>query len=849
MQRVGKAENVRQDSGEKRRRIRVFLIILAIFSALLFYFLGPISFEKFKVHIETGKKPESDHRVYYHDFDHDGFSEEVRLKTGGGLEPAIKIFTHEGKLIDQWNFLEPWIPRSLVFGDYDGDHYDEAYCFTMTKDSLFLYGIDPRQIGRFFIFRKFIVSAPVPNPNRKGKWDVQGVSSVFADLNGDGYQDLVFLVSAGFSLQPRRVFGYDIHGKKILGFSPLSGAKLGKPVAFDINRDHQPEILFRGCNATDNYSHSFPYRDNKSWLMVLNNHLNFLFPPIPFGSVYSGIASLPFVAGNKTYIVVLKQDFGRSEKCPVLYLFSPKGKKIREKKLSSKIKWRLFVFPLEERNHLFLYRPDGRVSELDPNFKTIRNTKLPTTNEGFILEDDLDGDLKPEYVFDDAEGLTIWSSNFKNFVHVPIVRTRNFETFSVRKNGKLPPDLAFCSTKGLYFLQYRKNPLYPLRFLLLLALALFFYSIYELIALILRKFFFYDRFWQILFRHSSQGIALLNSKGHVVNVNGILDQQLGMKHHVEVGEPFEKAFSERPEIVSIIQRFFENAVPIDEEITFSTEKGMFRGRMRVTPLLGPWKLLLGGAVELTDFTRPMQAERFKTWSKTAQKLAHDIKTPLAAIQLTLQTLQLKLQEAHPEKSGQVAQDFHFLEKEIQRIRNITKDFLRFTNLETPQLRPVSFSKIVESALSRFQLQYSGSITFQLDLDPQYDYVLADPSQIELVLHILIENAVDAMEGEGQILISTNMVQNLLYAGEKSLEIEIADSGKGISNENVDKVFEPYFTTKPEGTGMGLAIARKIIEEHGGEITLTARENFATVVRILLPLGNMEEETRAEDSGH
>ena len=849
MQRVGNAENVRQDSGEKRRRIRVFLIILAIFSALLFYFLGPVSFEKFKVHIETGEKPESDHRVYYHDFDHDGFSEEVRLKTGNGLEPAIKIYTHEGKLIDQWNFLENWIPKSLVFGDYDGDHYDEAYCFTMTKDSLFLYGIDPRQIGRFFIFRKFIVSAPVPNPNRKGKWDVQSVSSVFADLNGDGFKDLVFLVSAGFSLQPRRVFGYDIHGKKILGFSPLSGAKLGKLIAFDINHDHQPEILFDGCDATDNYSHSFPYRDNKSWLIVLNNHLNFLFPPIPFGSVYSGIASQPFEAGNKTYIAVLKQDFGRSEKCPVLYLFSPKGKKIREKKLSSKLQWRLLVFPLEEPNHLFLYRSDGKVSELDRYFKTIRNTKLPTTNKGFILEADLNGDLKPEYVFDDEKGLTIWGSNFENFVQVPIVRTHPFETFSVRKNGKLPPDLVFNSTNGLFFLQYRKNPLYPLRFLLLLALALFFYAIYELITLILLKFLFYDRFWQILFRHSSQGIALLNSKGHVVNVNGILDQQLGMKHHVEVGEPFEKAFSERPEIVSVIQRFFENTASIDEEIMFATESGVFRGKIRLTPLIGPWKLMLGGALELMDFTQPVQAERFKTWSKTAQKLAHDIKTPLAAIQLTMQTLQLKLQDAFPEKSEQVAQDFHFLEREIHRIRNITKDFLRFTNLEAPRLRPVSFSRIVESSVSRFMAQYNGRVNFQLDLDPYYDYILADPSQIELVLHILIENAVEAMDGKGQILISTNMVQNLLYLGKKSLEIEIADSGKGISNENLEKVFEPYFTTKPEGTGMGLTIARKIIEEHGGEIALTTREKFATVVRILLPLGNMEEETRAEDFGH
>ncbi len=365
----------------------------------------------------------------------------------------------------------------------------------------------------------------------------------------------------------------------------------------------------------------------------------------------------------------------------------------------------------------------------------------------------------------------------------------------------------------------------------------------------MRKFFFYDRFWQVLFRHSSHGIALLNGKGHVVNVNGILDQQLGMRHRIEAGERFQEAFSEHPEILSIIRRFFEKGISIDEEITFATENGVFRGKIRMTPLLGPWKLLLGAALELNDYTQPVQAERFKTWSKTAQKLAHDIKTPLAAIQLTLQTLQMKLQDAFPEKSDQMKQDFHFLEREIHRIRNITKDFLRFTNLEAPNLRPVSFSKILENTVSRFRAQYNGRVNFQLELDLLYDYILADPSQIELVLHILIENAIEAMDNKGQILISTTMVQNLSHPGMKSLEIEIADNGKGISSENMDKVFEPYFTTKPEGTGMGLAIARKIIEEHGGEIALTTREKFATVVRILLPLGNMEEETRDENSGH
>ena len=105
----------------------------------------------------------------------------------------------------------------------------------------------------------------------------------------------------------------------------------------------------------------------------------------------------------------------------------------------------------------------------------------------------------------------------------------------------------------------------------------------------------------------------------------------------------------------------------------------------------------------------------------------------------------------------------------------------------------------------------------------------------MALHIVIENSIDALKGKGLIKISVNMAQYLNNVYQDFVEIEIADSGTGIDAKIKDKIFEPYFTTKKDGTGMGLAIARKIIEDHNGEISIYSKDGFGTVVRFLVPV--------------
>lgn len=165
--------------------------------------------------------------------------------------------------------------------------------------------------------------------------------------------------------------------------------------------------------------------------------------------------------------------------------------------------------------------------------------------------------------------------------------------------------------------------------------------------------------------------------------------------------------------------------------------------------------------------------------------------------------------------------------------------MRFTNLEQPNIQKISLTNLIDNSLSHFSNLFKEELTYKIEIDKEYESILGDPYQLEMAFQILIENSIEAMKGNGNILISSTLAQSLGNSYKDFIEIEFADSGPGIPLENIDKIFEPYFTTKSEGTGMGLAIAQKIVNDHGGEINIESRLDFATVFRISLPYGNME----------
>jgi two-component system nitrogen regulation sensor histidine kinase NtrY len=181
-----------------------------------------------------------------------------------------------------------------------------------------------------------------------------------------------------------------------------------------------------------------------------------------------------------------------------------------------------------------------------------------------------------------------------------------------------------------------------------------------------------------------------------------------------------------------------------------------------------------------------------------------------------------------------------MHEELEHIQLMTKNFLKFSNLEKPHFQVYDIRRIINDAVDKYKIYFTPDITCQVTVDDDVKPVWADPMQIEMVLHILLENALAAIKRKGLISINASLAQYLEHSFSEYIEIEVADNGPGITEAEKEKIFEPYYSTKQEGTGMGLAIARKIIEDHKGEIEIHSKPDFGAVFSFSIPAVTEEE---------
>jgi signal transduction histidine kinase len=212
-------------------------------------------------------------------------------------------------------------------------------------------------------------------------------------------------------------------------------------------------------------------------------------------------------------------------------------------------------------------------------------------------------------------------------------------------------------------------------------------------------------------------------------------------------------------------------------------------------------------------------------------LAHEIKQPLTAINAWLWTLQKRVKKEMPEHMGTEA-----IRKEINRLDQIVKDFLRFTQPAAPKLVPLKAEPVLREVLELVgpQLERRGiRLVLESCVDASF---CADPQQLKQVLINLITNAAESIEDEGTITVRTRRDSAALNGrSADAILIEVEDTGSGIAPEVQERLFDPFFSTKEEGTGLGLPIARKIIDAHGGTLEFKTALDEGTTFRIVLPL--------------
>ena len=272
----------------------------------------------------------------------------------------------------------------------------------------------------------------------------------------------------------------------------------------------------------------------------------------------------------------------------------------------------------------------------------------------------------------------------------------------------------------------------------------------------------------------------------------------------------------------------------------------FRGRTRHLAVTSARLELAHGkqgtVLVVEDTSELLRAQRQLAWKEVAQRVAHEIKNPLTPIALSAERIGKHLDRGQPDSPAIIRKCAEVILGCVGTLRTLVDQFSALAQFPAPQPRACDMNQVADEALALFAGRLDG-ITVKRDLEPGLPMVLADHEAIRRALANLIDNAAEAMQGS---LLRVLTVRTSLGEDGGAIEVEISDTGHGLTDEIRERLFLPFYSTKHRGTGLGLSIAAKIVQESGGSIR--AESNSPKGARFLLRLPLMEHAAQPAQNG-
>jgi len=343
-------------------------------------------------------------------------------------------------------------------------------------------------------------------------------------------------------------------------------------------------------------------------------------------------------------------------------------------------------------------------------------------------------------------------------------------------------------------------------------------------------------FLETIFQTIHEGVVVIDNEGRLLYANHAAEKLAG----------FDYARTKGRSIVRILRDWdWEHLleVPASEsgwarmatrEIEVSYPEHRFISVYAV-PLNEDGWVEKGVLVILRDVTRDrrqeattLESERSNAVKLLAAGVAHEIGNPLNALNIHLQLLARELNDLPDGTREPLADLVGVARTEVERLDTIIRQFLRALRPTQPVLHPEQPTDVLQETLALLKTEFENRrISVSVDITETIPTVQLDRSQIKQVFFNLIKNALEAMPDSGTLRI-------VVSAGDVYVDIAFIDTGKGIAPEELQRIFEPYHTTKRTGTGLGLMIVQRIIDEHGGEIELSSKPGAGTCFKVRLP---------------
>ena len=338
----------------------------------------------------------------------------------------------------------------------------------------------------------------------------------------------------------------------------------------------------------------------------------------------------------------------------------------------------------------------------------------------------------------------------------------------------------------------------------------------------------------------TSGVIAFDERLYVKTINKNAEEMLGIAHHALKGVKLSDWGNQLPALAPLIEDFMSQLVSLREkswerQIDYAGHESAEGSTSRKTLLVRGTKLPAtlepGFVLVLDDITGLIQAQRNAAWGEVARRLAHEIKNPLTPIQLSAERLQHKLTGKLPAAEQEILlRATNTIVAQVGALKGMVDDFSLYSRSSRLTPTELSINELINDVMVLYE---SMNVAIELKLAADIPIITADASLLRQVIHNLAQNALDALAGfpEPKIVMQTGVRDG-------KVRFSVEDNGSGVREDVLGRIFEPYITTKPKGTGLGMAIAKKIIEEHRGSVTVVNVKPHGALVEILLPMSEL-----------
>lgn len=340
------------------------------------------------------------------------------------------------------------------------------------------------------------------------------------------------------------------------------------------------------------------------------------------------------------------------------------------------------------------------------------------------------------------------------------------------------------------------------------------------------------RYMEIVLRDVAAAVVSIDAKGKIVTINKSAEATFGLDAGQTRGRPYWEVV--KPAQLEIVQSFiaeYRTNRPnyLQRKVSVMLDNRAMILLIKVSILHDDRQRYMGIVIVIDDLTDLEKAQRMAAWREVARRIAHEIKNPLTPIQLSAQRLRRKYENLLHEQESVFEVCTRTIIQQVEHMKHLVNEFSNFARLPRAQLLPCNFPLLVEETLALYRHTYP-QISLVLAKNGDFPLLMLDRDQMKQVLLNLLDNAIHAMDGDpGTIRVQLGYDPDLQIA-----RLECADTGHGLSAEDKLRMFEPYYSTKEKGTGLGLTIVASIIADHNGFVRVRDNTPEGTVIVIELP---------------